>query len=84
MGVRTGQGYGQAKPKRRVCPECSKRGVTQWKATEFGFVRHCQYCQMAWSKAGWDYELQKAQEKCGEAAIAFEQMRENMRKAAQD
>ena len=29
-------------------------------------------------------ELQKAQEKAGEAAIAFEKMRENMRQAGQD
>lgn len=30
------------------------------------------------------WELQKAQEKCGEAAIAFEKMTENMRQSGQD
>lgn len=54
MGIRAGQGYGQPKPKRRLCPECGKRGVTQWQATEFGLVRHCQYCQASWSQVGWD------------------------------
>lgn len=53
MGVRAGQGYGQAKPKRRHCPQCQKHGVTQWKATDSGLVRHCQYCQMSWGEEGW-------------------------------
>lgn len=53
MGVRAGQGYGVAKPKRLPCPECGKKGVTQWKATAHGRVRGCQYCQASWGEAGW-------------------------------
>lgn len=57
MGVRAGQGYGVPKPKRLICPDCGKRGVTQWKATAFGLVRGCQYCQQSWGKAGWELAI---------------------------
>lgn len=53
MGVRRGQGYGVPKPKRLRCPECGKKGVTQWKATAFGLMRGCQYCQASWMPASW-------------------------------
>lgn len=53
MGVRAGQGFGQKKPKRLTCPDCKKLGVTQWKPTPVGLVRHCQYCQSSWGEAGW-------------------------------
>lgn len=53
MGVRAGQGYGTTKPKRLVCPDCGKKGVSQWKATAHGLVRGCQYCQASWGEAGW-------------------------------
>lgn len=53
MGVRSGQGFGATKPKRQVCPECGKRGVTDWKASAAGLCRHCQFCQAAWGEAGW-------------------------------
>jgi DnaJ-class molecular chaperone len=45
MGVRAGQGFGSRKPKRRLCPQCGKRGMTQWRATAYGMLRWCQYCQ---------------------------------------
>lgn len=45
MGVRAGQGFGSRKPKRGLCPLCSKRGMTQWRATAYGMLRWCQYCQ---------------------------------------
>lgn len=54
MGVRAGQGYGVAKPKRLTCPSCGKKGVSQWKATPGGLVRSCQFCQAAWGEAGWE------------------------------
>jgi hypothetical protein len=57
MGVRAGQGYGVAKPKRRACPECSKHGVTQWRPTGAGLERHCQFCQASWGEAGWKLAL---------------------------
>lgn len=53
MGIRAGQGYGVAKPKRAQCPDCGKHGVTGWKASPSGLYRHCQYCQQAWGEAGW-------------------------------
>ena len=54
MGVRAGQGYGVAKPKRLTCPSCGKKGVSQWKATPGGLARSCQFCQDAWGEAGWE------------------------------
>lgn len=45
MGVRAGQGFGSRKPKRGLCPHCGKRGMTQWRATAYGMLRWCQYCQ---------------------------------------
>lgn len=53
MGVRSGQGFGAAKPKRQLCPECGKRGVTGWVASADGLCRHCQFCQASWGEAGW-------------------------------
>lgn len=53
MGVRAGQGFGQKKPSRALCPVCAKHGVTQWKATPDGLMRYCQYCQQSWGEAGW-------------------------------
>lgn len=53
MGVRAGQGYGSRKPKRAVCPECHKKGVTQFQAIPGGQVRYCQYCQASWGVSGW-------------------------------
>lgn len=53
MGIRKGQGFGSTKPRRKTCPECGKRGVTDWKPTATGLCRHCQYCQAAWGEAGW-------------------------------
>lgn len=57
MGIRAGQGFGAVKPKRKVCPQCGKRGVTDWQATPAGLARHCQYCQAAWGEAGWNLAL---------------------------
>jgi hypothetical protein len=54
MGVRAGQGFGIKKPKRKLCPCCGKRGVSQWKATSSGLMRYCQYCQASWGEAGWE------------------------------
>lgn len=45
--------YGRKLPKRRTCPECGKKGVTQPKATEVGILRECQYCRASWGEAGW-------------------------------
>jgi|ThiBiot_500_plan_1041544.scaffolds.fasta_scaffold00436_7 hypothetical protein len=45
MGVRAGQGFGVPKPKRGLCPGCARRGLTQWRATAYGMLRWCQYCQ---------------------------------------
>lgn len=45
MGVRAGQGFGSRRPKRGLCPQCGKRGMTQWRATPYGMLRWCQYCQ---------------------------------------
>lgn len=59
MGVRAGQGFGQNKPKRMPCPECSKRGVTGWAAGPTGISRYCQYCQASWGEAGWDLALRR-------------------------
>lgn len=53
MGSRAGQGYGRQKPKRAHCPECGKKGVTQWKVTPFGEVRGCQFCGGSWTRASW-------------------------------
>lgn len=53
MGVRAGQGFGLLKPKRMRCPECRRKGVTQWQASAAGLSRYCQYCRMAWGEAGW-------------------------------
>lgn len=53
MGVRSGQGYGASKPKRKKCPACGKHGVTEWQAGPTGLSRYCQYCQAAWGEAGW-------------------------------
>lgn len=42
---RKGQGP-RVKPKRGLCPNCGKKGLTQWKPTPFGVLnRGCQYCQ---------------------------------------
>jgi Zn ribbon nucleic-acid-binding protein len=27
------------------CPQCGKRGVTQWKAVPGAVIRYCRYCQ---------------------------------------
>jgi len=62
MGVRAGQGFGQSKPKRRLCPDCSKRGVTGWKASAAGLHRYCCYCQSSWGEAGWALANQPAPE----------------------
>lgn len=50
MGVRAGQGYGQSKPKRRVCPHCSKKGLKSWRAlgSTGMMIQECQYC--LWSE----------------------------------
>ncbi len=59
MGIRKGQGYGVAKPKRARCPEvdCGKKGVTQWEALPTGVLaRHCQYCGQSWTQAAWAIE----------------------------
>ncbi|PKO57736.1 MAG: hypothetical protein CVU24_18415 [Betaproteobacteria bacterium HGW-Betaproteobacteria-18] len=53
MGVRRGQGYGVAKPKRARCPECGKKGVKQWYVTSRGIFRDCQYCQHTWGELSW-------------------------------
>ena len=45
MGVRKGRGYCSRKPKRGLCGECQKQGLTQWLATASGMLRWCQYCQ---------------------------------------
>jgi hypothetical protein len=42
---RKGKGRGGRKPKRGLCPDCGKKGMTQWKATPYGLNRGCQYCQ---------------------------------------
>lgn len=46
MGVRAGQGYGSTKPKRGVCPACTKKGVKGWRANGGTgmMIRECQYC----------------------------------------
>lgn len=53
MGNRAGQGYGVPKPKRARCPDCGKKGVTQWKVTPYGEVRGCQFCGGSWTPASW-------------------------------
>jgi ribosomal protein L37AE/L43A len=53
MGVRAGQGYGVPKLKRLRCPDCGKKGVTQWKVTPFGLIRDCQYCGGSWTELSW-------------------------------
>jgi hypothetical protein len=53
MGNRAGQGFNVPKPKRRQCPDCGKKGVTQWQVTPFGLTRHCQFCGQAWGESGW-------------------------------
>ena len=55
MGVRAGQDYAESKPKRLLCPSCSKRGVTQWRPTDVGLMRYCQYCQATWGEAAWRF-----------------------------
>lgn len=60
MGVRAGQGFGAAKPKRLRCPSCGKRGVTQWRVTPSGCVRHCQFCHASWGEDGWRQALAAA------------------------
>jgi hypothetical protein len=58
MGVRAGQGYGQHKPKRQLCPHCGKRGVGVWHVGEYGTVyRECQYCMHCWGTEGWKHAL---------------------------
>ncbi len=53
MGVRAGQGYGAAKPKRMMCPRCGKQGLKLWRAVAgaagASMFRDCQYCN--WSVA---------------------------------
>ena len=48
MGVRAGQGYGAAKPKRMMCPRCGKQGLKLWRAVAgaagASVFRDCQYC----------------------------------------
>lgn len=54
MGVRAGQGFGAAKPKRMLCPECGKKGVTRGKPVAGNIERHCQYCQASWGQVSWE------------------------------
>lgn len=55
MGIRKGQGYGVPKSKRARCPDCKKKGVSQWKLSPYGhgWYRECQYCGASWKEAGW-------------------------------
>lgn len=71
MGNRAGQGYGVPKPKRARCPECSKKGVTEWKVTPFGLVRHCQFCGQAWGEESW--KLAKAEAAKLEVCKSFDE-----------
>ena len=52
-GKRPSVTFGRKLPKRVVCPECGKKGVTQWKVTMYGDVCDCQYCCASWTRAGW-------------------------------
>ncbi len=72
MGVRAGQGYGVAKPKRAHCPECGKKGVKQWYVTPCGIFRDCQYCQHTWGELSWKIATAKRSEGPG-AATAVEE-----------
>jgi hypothetical protein len=58
MGVRAGQGFGSRKPGRGLRPHCGKRGMTRWRATAYGLLRWCQYCQH--SEGQGVYEASKA------------------------
>lgn len=60
MGIRAGQGYGVPKPKRRVCPECGKKGVGLPHLAFGTWVRGCQYCGMTWSDAAWKIAREQA------------------------
>lgn len=57
MGVRKGQGYGVPKPKRAPCPECGKKGVSQWHITPSGAYRECQYCRRVWGVPAWNLAM---------------------------
>jgi len=57
LGKRPSVTRGRKLPKRGVCPECGKKGVTQWKVTAHGDLRECQFCRASWGRAGWGAAL---------------------------
>lgn len=69
MGVRAGQGYGQRKPRRGVCPQCAKRGMTTWRATACGMLRWCQYCQHSEGQGLFELALRRREAQACEAGM---------------
>lgn len=63
MGVRAGQGFGSKKPKRGICRECNKKGMTTFKALGgTGFLgRHCQFCGHSESVTPQEYMRMRAE-----------------------
>jgi hypothetical protein len=70
MDVRAGQGFGEPKPKRALCPECGKKGVKQWCVTAHGLHRDCQYCQHTWGELSWKIAISSRAESAAGAQEA--------------